>query len=262
MYKLKLSQLFANCAWNVPYQEVGDGVNYAFVEEGDHLFIYFQGSYQVTDWVRNFLFKKRPYKDMKIPYRVHRGFCDAWKEVEDIVIAKIQEKIAVSLEDPEAISETYTLENDFDYKWKHITIVGYSHGGALAAFCHECVWFWRPDLRKDGLVGYGFEAPRIYGGFSVKDDLKERWATFKVIRCNNDIVTHCPPFIFRFCHVSSIIQINGDISLAPQKWYIPKCVKSHFPQVVYDGLIQLEKAEEECCSCMLSDPDDKFETVE
>lgn len=31
---------------------------------------------------------------MKIPYRVHRGFLEAWKEVEDIVIDKILEKDA------------------------------------------------------------------------------------------------------------------------------------------------------------------------
>lgn len=28
---------------------------------------------------------------MKVPYKVHRGFLAAWKEVEDIVIAKITE---------------------------------------------------------------------------------------------------------------------------------------------------------------------------
>jgi hypothetical protein len=53
-------------------------------------------------------------------------------------------------------------------------VVGYSHGGALAAFCHECVWFHRPDLREKGLLGYGFEAPRIYAGFKVKKELAQR----------------------------------------------------------------------------------------
>ena len=145
----KLSELFHACAYDVPYEEVGDDVNYAFVSEGRTLYIYFQGSSSISDWVRNFLFKTRPYKDMKIPYRVHRGFLAAWKEVEDIIIDKITSK------DPNKPEEFY---------WKHIIVVGYSHGGALAAFCHECVWFHRPDLREEGLEGYGFEAPRIYGG--------------------------------------------------------------------------------------------------
>lgn len=135
----KLSELFNICANTAPYIEVGDRVTYAFVEENDELYIYFQGSNGIADWVRNFLFPAKPYKDMEIPYRVHRGFLAAWKEVEDIVIAKIA-----------------------DPKYRRIIVVGYSHGGALASFCHECVWFHRPDLRESGLYGFGFEAPRMY----------------------------------------------------------------------------------------------------
>lgn len=227
----KLSTLFHKCAYDIPYQTVGHDVNYAFEEDikTHTLTIYFQGSSSVWDWVRNFLFKKKPYKDMDIPYRVHRGFLEAWKEVEDIVIEKILEK------------DTPLLCN----KWKHIIVVGYSHGGALAAFCHECVWFHRPDLRRGGLEGYGFEAPRIYGGWHVKECLKQRWETFTVIRDNNDLVTHCPPAIFRFCHVGKILKVKGDVSLAPKKWYIPNCIKSHFPEVVYDALVKAENKKED-----------------
>ena len=223
----KLSELFHACAYDVPYEEVGEDVNYAFVSEGTTLYIYFQGSSSTTDWIRNFLFPAKPYKDMEIPYRVHRGFLAAWKEVEDIIIEKITKKDA-----------------EGNFYWKHIVVVGYSHGGALAAFCHECVWFWRPDLRRQGLEGYGFEAPRIYAGWKVKECLKQRWEKFKVIRTNNDLVTHCPPALFRFCHVSGIIKVKGDVSLAPKKWYIPNCIKSHFPQVVYDALVKSENKEE------------------
>ena len=226
----KLSTLFHLCAYDISYQQVGDSVNYAFIEKDDTLEIYFEGSNSITDWVRNFLFKKKPYKDMDIPYRVHRGFLAAWEEVEDIIIEKIKEiknpKLPLELQEP---------------KWKHIVIVGYSHGGALAGFCHECAWFWRPDLREEGLEGYGFEAPRFYGSWRVKKELKERWKNFKVIRCNNDIVTHCPPALFRFSRVGEIIKVKGNTSLAPKKWYIPKYVKSHYPQVVLDALNNMEE---------------------
>ena len=224
---MKLSELFYKCAYTIKYQQVGHDVNYAFDEIDDTLYIYFQGSSSVTDWIRNFLFPSKPYKDMKIPYRVHRGFLAAWKEVEDIIISKICED-----------------GDDGNYKWKHIVVVGYSHGGALAGFCHECVWYWRPDLRENGLEGYGFEAPRFYAGFHVKKRLKERWEKFTVIRDNNDIVTHCPPYIFRFCHVGKILKVHGDVKLGPNKWYIPNCVKSHYPQVVYDALIKYEQENE------------------
>lgn len=225
---MKLSKLFKNCAWEVPYSEVGDDVNYAFVEDGETLYIYFQGSNSITDWVRNFLFPAKPYKDMKIPYRVHRGFLAAWKEVEDIVIKKITER------------KTF---GQWDFKWNKIIVVGYSHGGALAGLCHECAWFWRPDLRENGLEGYGFEAPRFYAGFKVKKELKERWSKFVVIRDNNDIVTHCPPTLFGFTHVGDILQIHGDVSLVTEKHC--DCIKSHYPQVVLDGLIKLEAEESE-----------------
>ena len=225
---MKLSKLFHKCAYEVEYKEVGDDVNYAFEEDikTHTLTIYFEGSNSITDWVRNFLFPSKPYKDMEISYRVHRGFLAAWKEVEDIIIAKIHE-----------IDEPYLK----CYKWKHIIVVGYSHGGALAGLCHECVWFWRPDLREEGLEGYGFEAPRFYAGWHVKKELQERWKHFTVIRDGNDMVTHCPPFIFGFCHVGNILKIKGDTNLVTEKHL--KSIKYHYPQVVYDGLLKYEKNE-------------------
>ena len=223
---IKLSELFYKCAFEGGWQTVND-VDFKFVEQGDTLQIYFMGSYQTTDWIRNFLFFKKPYKDMKIPYYVHGGFLKAWKEVEDVILNKILEL------DPTSSC----------YKWKHIVVVGYSHGGALSAFATEAIWFHRPDLRDTGLEGYGFEAHRIYRGFKVKKELQERWANFRVIRCNNDLVTHCPPSFLCFTHVNKdYIRIKGDINLAPKKWYIPNCIKSHYPQVVYDGLKKYEEA--------------------
>lgn len=220
---MKMSELFHKCAWNeVPYVEVGDDVDYAFVEEGSTLYIYFEGSNSISDWVRNFLFPAKPYKDMGIPYRVHRGFLQAWKEVEDIIIAKINED-----------------DEEGKFKFNHIVVVGYSHGGALATFCHECCWYWRPDLRENGLEGYGFEAPRIYAGWHVKKALKERWKNFTVIRNGSDIVTHCPPWLFRFCHVGKIIKIKGDTSLV--EGHLPKFVKYHYWNCVYDGLVKFEE---------------------
>lgn len=231
----KLSKLFAECAWEIPFNIVGDSVNYAFVEEGDTLYIYFQGSNSITDWVRNFLFGKKPYKDMAVPYKVHRGFLAAWKTVEDIIINKVTEK-----QKEEVLNKrTGGVHLKEVFKWKHIVIAGYSHGGALAGFCHECVWYYRPDLRENNLEGYGFEAPRFYAGFKVKKQLKERWEKFTVIRTNNDIVTHCPPVIFGYTHVGSLLKVKGDKKLVSDK--VPGCVKSHYPQVVYDALVKFEQ---------------------
>lgn len=142
------------------------------------------------DWRRNFSFWKKPYKDMKEPYRVHAGFCDAWKEVEDIVIEKVTE-----------------TEGE-EYKWNRIYTIGYSHGGALAAFCHECVVFHRADIAAE-CWGIGFEAPRMYAGLVFRSNLRKRWKNFRVIRNKHDLVTHVPPRCFGFWHVGEVVKVGG-----------------------------------------------------
>lgn len=190
---MTFEKLFRNCAYDVKYQECGDHVNYAFVEDGRTLYIYFQGSNGDVDWRRNFSFWKKPYKDMNNPYRVHAGFMKAWKEVEDIVIEKITERSAVM---------------SMEYRWNKIITIGYSHGGALAAFCHECVWYHRPDIAAD-CWGIGFEAPRIYAGFLFRKKLRSRWKNFRVFRNRQDLVTHVPPRAFGYKHVGELVKIGG-----------------------------------------------------
>lgn len=220
----KVSELFANCAWRVPYETIGKDVNYAFVEKGTTLYIYFQGSKGLDkkgafwDWYRNFAFFpkwRRPYKDMKTPYKVHGGFLDAWKEVEDIVIAKIQEKV------------------DDEFKWKEIIVVGYSHGGALSGLCFECCQFWRHDLHEKDLIhGYGFESPRFFHGYKIPKKLQNRWKNYYVFRDKKDIVTHCPPWLFKFHHVGTLIKLEGKSA---------GLIKDHFPSNVYNALVQYEE---------------------
>lgn len=217
---MKLSELFSICADPDGYMEVGDSVNYKFIEDGEKLIIFYQGSNSTTDWLRNFAFGKKPYKEMAIPYRVHRGFLAAWKEVEDLIIEKIS-----------------------DPKWKDITVVGYSHGGALCQFTVECVWFHRPDLRHGHMRGFAFESPRIFAQWRLPKALKERWESLLVIRDGNDIVTHCPPVIFGYRGLGKLHKVKGDTKLV-DKWYLPKCVKYHYPDVVLDGLLKAENEEE------------------
>ena len=148
---------------------------------------------------------------MEIPYFVHGGFLKCWKAVEDIVIEKIKEKGANGA-----------------YKWNRVIVVGYSHGAALAALCHECVWFHREDLRIFGLQGVGFDGPRIYAGFKVRRAIAERWEHFTMYRNCNDIVTHLPPVLFGFRHVGNLIEIRSD------KWV--NCFKAHYQSEIRKSL--------------------------
>lgn len=216
---LKLDELFDNCAYKVVYTQVGDSVNYAFVEEGDTLYIYFQGSNSISDWVRNFWFFKKPYKNMKISYYVHGGFLSAWKEVEDIISNKILEKVPLQ-------------DGYYDYKFKKIISVGYSHGGALSGLCHEFVWFNRPDIRNN-IFGVGFESPRFYHGLFVNKKLKERWENYIVIRNHFDIVTFLPPRLFLFTHVGTVCTLNKTSTVNYKK---PKFIGAHYPDKVLESL--------------------------
>lgn len=230
LQEFKIDELFETCAYNVTYESTGNNVNYAFVEDGETLYIYFQGSSSISDWLRNFWFFKRPYKEMKIPYYVHGGFLSAWKEVEDIVIRKITEMRS------SAIIRTWYNDTDFidrvDYKFKKIIIVGYSHGGALSGLCHECVWYNRPDIR-DNIFGFGFESPRFYCGLSVKKELRERWSNYTVIRNHNDIVTHCPPKVFCFAHVGTLLHLK---ETSMKNYRKPHFIGAHYPDAVLESL--------------------------
>ena len=219
---MNLIKLFEDCAYNIKYDVIGNDVNYKFVENDNTLTIFFQGSNDIKanngwiDWLRNFWFfptKKTAYKGMEDPFYVHSGFLAAWKEVKDVVIAKITET------------------SGYKYKWQHVNIVGYSHGAALACLAHECCWFYRNEL-NDNLQTYAFEAPKAFG--YINDKIAERWKTCTVFRNNNDIVTHCPPTLFGFKHVGNIVQLHGSIDMIDNKLW--KCIKSHYPQSVVDGL--------------------------
>ena len=204
-----LTELFLICNSGNNYTTVSDGaheVDYKFIEENNILYIFFEPSDGAIDWRINFTYWRKPYKDMEISYRVHGGFLDSWKLVSNVIIEKVK-----------------------DARWKKIVIVGYSHGAALAALCHEAVWYHRPDLRAKGLVGYGFDGPRVYAGFKVKKELKERWRTFTMFRNWCDIVTHVPFVFMGFRHVGTLERIRSTGGN-------PGLIGSHLPENVLSGL--------------------------
>lgn len=210
------------------YQNIGSNVSYAIDEnhfnkgkkdEFISLIIYFQGSNGENDWKANFKFYKkiysrRPYKGMETKFRVHAGFLECWKQVEDIIKEKIKNPLI-----------------------KKITICGYSHGAALAVLCHECCWFNRNDIVKnENLMTFAFEAPRVYASFRVKKSLKERWNNCYVFRNSNDIVTHLPPILFGYTHVGKLVKIGRR-----DRYRFMNSVSAHRPEKVYNALVEYKK---------------------
>lgn len=212
----KLEELYNKCLTAKYYRVENDG-DIAFQRKGCTLYILFQWSNGKTDWRNNFDFPAKPYKDMGIPWKCHRGFLKVWKSIEPYVEQRIADPLI-----------------------RKIFVVGYSHGAALATLCHEYVWFHRPDLREDGLWGYGFGCPRCYWGFKVKKSLKERWKTFYPIRNCNDIVTHVPPKLFGFVHVNKVFKLTNK-TLGTRHTKL-KCVDAHYQD---NYIYSLEKEADE-----------------
>jgi hypothetical protein len=64
----------------------------------------------------------------------------------------------------------------------------------------------------------------------------ERWKNFYWFRNHNDLVTHVPPWLFGYCHVGNRINIGKNKKHGP--------LKSHYPQSVYDSLVEYEKEQQ------------------
>ena len=207
-----LLSLFRRCL-NAKYIHIEENSADYALEEDDHgktLFIFFQWSNGKEDWKNNFDFAAEPYKDMDIPWKCHRGFLRVWKTI-----------------------EPYIKDDILNLKYSKIRVVGFSHGAAIATLAHEYVWFNRPDLRQKtnendwGLMSYGFGCPRVFFGRMSKK-LKERWLTFAPIRNINDIVTHVPPVLFGYRHVTSVVKIGEKGKLIRYRWL--DCVSAHYPK--------------------------------
>lgn len=166
------------------YNHVENSGDYFTKRVGDTLKIFFEESDDDEDWVNNFNFIAipwKPYKGMKNSWYCHKGFLKVWKSIKPYIEADIK--------DPEV---------------KKIQIVGYSHGAAIALLCHEYCVYNRPDIVVEGV---GFGCPRVFWG-KTPAALKERVKNFKAIRNGNDIVTHVPPAVFGYHHVTELVKIG------------------------------------------------------
>ena len=178
-----LARLFRLCL-DAQYIHTAEEASFAVRSDAGRLLILFQHSSGARDWENNLDFPAVPYSGMPQNWRCHRGFLRAWKSALPFIA--------------EVLAET---------SYKKITIVGYSHGAALAVLCHEYIWFRRPDLRAE-LRGYGFGAPRAVWCVSGCRPLSVRWENFTVVRNLDDAVTHLPPRLLGYRHMGTMLTIG------------------------------------------------------
>jgi hypothetical protein len=177
---MRLYEAFGECL-AAPYIHCENGGDYYVRQEGDTVKIFFEWSDGKEDWKNNFDFPIKPYKHMENLWFCHRGFLKVWKSIEPHVKPWIN--------NPDVTK---------------IDIVGYSHGAAIALLCYEYCIYNRPDA---AVRGVGFGCPRVFWGF-VPKEVKARFTRFTVVRNGRDIVTHVPPALFGFRHISTVLTIG------------------------------------------------------
>jgi predicted lipase len=166
------------------WQTIGDDTQYLIKETDDEFIIAFYGSNSDADWKTNFNFFKKPYKNMEVPFHVHRGFLKVWKLINDFFL---------------------DLVKDVE---KPITIVGHSYGAAVATLCMEDIWFNYPK-KRDTLKLVTFGSPRVIGWYNYRK-IKERWNNSSIYENRLDLVTHVPFAFMGFRHVQKITKIGRD----------------------------------------------------
>lgn len=177
-----LLRLFEECL-DREYTEERGAVSWSYDRIGESLYLWFEHSNGLRDWLNNLNFSAAPYREMKPEWRCHAGFLKVWK-----LLCPILEPLIL------------------DREIERICVVGYSHGAAIALLCHEYIWYHRPDLREH-LCGYGFGCPRVLYG-CLPPNIAVRWEHFWRICNAEDLVTRLPPRALGYCHVGRSAEIG------------------------------------------------------
>lgn len=204
--KFDLCDLFDKCL-KAEYIHVENDGSYSTYMIDNTRYVFFQHSNGKQDWINNFDFPSKAYKDMDIPWRCHRGFLKVWKS-----ISPYMDKI-IALQD-----------------FRKCVVVGYSHGGALSSLCFEYIWYNLPKIREN-LYGVSYGSPRIFYGKKNYDFLKERFSKYINVINSDDIVTKVPPRLLGYRHMGKILNIGRD------KHFLS--INSHRPESYKKSLLEL-----------------------
>ena len=213
------------------------GGDYYIEAENDTLYLLFECSDGMDDWIHNFDFipdphkdrentpklallkgilkavceylkmPSKPYKDMFKKWRVHGGFLKVWKSMKDDIEAFVAE----------------ILKNHPEIK--KIVIIGYSHGAALAVLATEDMEYLYGKSYE--VSGYGFGTPRVLWGI-VPKEVKYRLRNFTSVRNIPDIVTHVPPVFFGFRNAGTLVKVGKKGKYNP--------FKAHYASAYIDEL--------------------------
>ena len=177
-----LYDLFNECLIS-EYTTTAEGADVCFKRDSEALFIFFEKSDGLCDWINNLSFCAQAYGNSLHPWKCHGGFLRVFKSVRAMIDHAITEQ-----------------------KTSSVTVVGYSHGAALAVLAHEYIWFNYPELRGS-LKSIAYGCPRVIYGIPPSC-VRNRWSRLLRVSHRGDLITHLPPAIFGFHHVGKLIRIG------------------------------------------------------
>lgn len=151
-----------------PWTTSGLDVQWTVKLAGGVPYLAFQGSCSWLDWLHDFCFLVKPYKNQEHKMLVHAGFARCWKSCNDEVMAKFIGLCSISKERP--------------------VITGHSMGGALSVLAAED-FAYRTGIKP---IVPTFGAPKVAWGKKTKEYLESR-ADFLMFAQRNDPVPRCPP---------------------------------------------------------------------
>ena len=179
---MRLSFLFEACLQG-PYIHTKESGDFRLVREGGRLFLFFPHSDGKEDWQNNLDFPAVAFGEGGERLFAHRGFVRVWEALAPHVLPSV-----------------------LDVRTKDVTVVGYSHGGALAVLCYEAILRARPSFAHR-LTGVGFGAPRVLWG-ARRRRINERFRHFTVVRNAGDAVTHLPPALLGYYHAGKLLTVG------------------------------------------------------
>ena len=171
-------------------------------EEEDTVYILFQETDGVSDWIQNLSFTKRKYGKLKF----HHGFSELYDLMRDDIIDYVKR-----------VPENKTL-----------VVSGWSQGAALAQIAVQDIHFHTG--RKSILISFG--APMAIYGKKTRDACREA-VSEAYEYCNvNDIVTYQPPFP-KWYHIRRVNVGSFGIT----KLFKPKVYHTNYDETVPGELV-------------------------
>lgn len=169
---MKANELF-DLIKSTDYTTSGNDVDWAIkvFHDEKRIRLLFEASASKTDWINNFRFPIKPYKQQENILWLQKGWATAWKSCNDEICVAVMNEI----------------EKAPDYE---LEVCGWSYGGAMALIAAEDLGY---RTGRHDLIVSTFGAPKPLFGRKTKEYVLSYIKEINQYSHRNDIVPMMPP---------------------------------------------------------------------